>query len=95
MRALFLLFLAAFALAQAPKPLKVGELTGEALYPGNRGVSYGEVGLVARGLGLALWRTPLASPTRPRWASSWTSPGPGSSRWRPGPKATSSASAGR
>ena len=27
MRALFLLFLAAFALAQAPKPLKVGELT--------------------------------------------------------------------
>lgn len=56
MRALFLLFLAAFALAQAPKPLKVGELTGEALYPGNRGVSYGEVGLVARGLGLALWQ---------------------------------------
>ena len=55
MRALFLLFLAAFALAQAPKPLKVGELTGEALYPGNRGVSYGEVGLVARGLGLAFW----------------------------------------
>ena len=48
--------LAAFALAQAPKPLKVGELTGEALYPGNRGVSYGEVGLVARGLGLALWQ---------------------------------------
>ena len=41
MRALFLLFLAAFALAQAHKPLKVGELTGEALYPGNRGVSYG------------------------------------------------------
>ena len=56
MRALFLLFLAPFALAQAPKPLKVGELTGEALYPGNRGVSYGEVGLVARGLGLALWQ---------------------------------------
>lgn len=56
MRALFLLFLASFALAQAPKPLKVGELTGEALYPGNRGVSYGEVGLVARGLGLALWQ---------------------------------------
>lgn len=56
MRALLLLFLAPFALAQAPKPLKVGELTGEALYPGNRGVSYGEVGLVARGLGLALWQ---------------------------------------
>ena len=54
MRALFLLFLAAFALAQAPKPLKVGELTGEALYPGNRGVSYGEVGLVARGRPLPL-----------------------------------------
>ncbi|GGM93988.1 hypothetical protein GCM10007092_04160 [Thermus composti] len=49
--------LLALALAQAPKPLRVGPLAGEALYPGNRGVSYGEAELLARGLGLALWRT--------------------------------------
>ncbi|SDE96727.1 N-acetylmuramoyl-L-alanine amidase [Thermus arciformis] len=54
MRALFL-FLASFALAQAPKPLKVGALTGEALYPGGLGVAYGEARLVAQGLGLSLW----------------------------------------
>ncbi|MFN4232606.1 N-acetylmuramoyl-L-alanine amidase [Thermus sp.] len=44
------------ALAQAPRPLLVGGEVGQALYPGGRGVSYGEVRLVARGLGLALWQ---------------------------------------
>lgn len=52
--ALFLFLLP--ALAQAPKPLKVGALVGEALYPGGRGVAYGEVRLVAQGLGLSLWQ---------------------------------------
>lgn len=56
MRVLSALLLLGWALAQAPKPLKVGALTGEALYPGGRGVSYGEAELVARGLGLALWQ---------------------------------------
>lgn len=51
----FLPFLA-LAVAQAPKPLKAGALVGEALYPGGLGVAYGEVRLVAQGLGLALWR---------------------------------------
>ncbi|MGC8877200.1 N-acetylmuramoyl-L-alanine amidase family protein [Thermus sp.] len=51
----FLPFLA-LALAQAPKPLQVGTLAGEALYPGGLGVAYGEARLLARGLGLALWR---------------------------------------
>lgn len=51
-----LLFLLLSALAQAPKPLKVGGEVGQALYPGGRGVAYGEARLVARGLGLALWR---------------------------------------
>jgi N-acetylmuramoyl-L-alanine amidase len=53
---LWLLFLWGLALAQAPKPLKVGALTGEALYPGGRGVAYGEARLVAQGLGLSLWQ---------------------------------------
>lgn len=44
------------ALAQAPKPLTVGGETGQAFYPGGRGIAYGEVRLVARGLGLALWQ---------------------------------------
>lgn len=44
------------ALAQAPKPLLVGGEVGQALYPGGRGVAYGEVRLIARGLGLALWQ---------------------------------------
>ncbi|GAA6760121.1 N-acetylmuramoyl-L-alanine amidase family protein [Thermus oshimai] len=56
MRSWIALFLLGLALAQAPKPLKAGALTGEALYPGGRGVSYGEAGLLARGLGLALWQ---------------------------------------
>jgi N-acetylmuramoyl-L-alanine amidase len=34
----------------------VGALTGEALYPGGRGVAYGEARLVAQGLGLSLWQ---------------------------------------
>jgi N-acetylmuramoyl-L-alanine amidase len=55
MRPWVLLFLLP-ALAQAPKPLKVGALAGEALYPGGRGVAYGEVRLVAQGLGLSLWQ---------------------------------------
>jgi N-acetylmuramoyl-L-alanine amidase len=50
-----LLFLA-LALAQAPKPLKAGALEGEALYPGGRGVAYGEARLLAQGLGLSLWQ---------------------------------------
>ncbi|MFN4070787.1 MAG: N-acetylmuramoyl-L-alanine amidase, partial [Thermus caldifontis] len=33
-----------------------GGEVGQALYPGGRGVSYGEVSLLARGLGLALWQ---------------------------------------
>lgn len=49
-----LLFLS-LAIAQAPKPLLVGSLTGEALYPGERGIAYGEARLVAQGLGLSLW----------------------------------------
>ncbi|WP_243094275.1 N-acetylmuramoyl-L-alanine amidase family protein [Thermus thalpophilus] len=54
---LFLPFLlAALALAQAPKPLKAGSLTGEAVYPGGRGVAYGPAQLVAQGLGLSLWQ---------------------------------------
>jgi N-acetylmuramoyl-L-alanine amidase len=53
---LWLLFLWGLALAQAPKPLMVGALTGEALYPGGRGVAYGEARLVAQGLGLSLWQ---------------------------------------
>jgi N-acetylmuramoyl-L-alanine amidase len=53
---LWLLLLWGLALAQAPKPLKVGALTGEALYPGGRGVAYGEARLVAQGLGLSLWQ---------------------------------------
>ena len=53
---LWLLFLWGLALAQAPKPLKVGALTGEALYPGGRGVAYGEARLLAQGLGLSLWQ---------------------------------------
>ena len=53
---LWLLFLWGLALAQAPKPLVVGALTGEALYPGGRGVAYGEARLVAQGLGLSLWQ---------------------------------------
>lgn len=52
----WLLFLWGLALAQAPKPLVVGALTGEALYPGGRGVAYGEARLVAQGLGLSLWQ---------------------------------------
>ena len=44
------------ALAQAPKPLTVGREVGQAFYPGGRGVAYGEVRLIARGLGLALWQ---------------------------------------
>ncbi len=43
-------------LAQAPKPLLVGGLKGEAVYPGGRGVAYGEARLLARGLGLAIWQ---------------------------------------
>ncbi|WP_114311551.1 N-acetylmuramoyl-L-alanine amidase family protein [Thermus caldifontis] len=50
--ALFLLL----ALAQAPRPLLAGGEVGQALYPGGRGVSYGEVDLLARGLGLAVWQ---------------------------------------
>ena len=53
---LWFLFLWGLALAQAPKPLKVGALTGEALYPGGRGVAYGEARLLAQGLGLSLWQ---------------------------------------
>jgi len=53
---LWLLFLWGLALAQAPKPLMVGALTGEALYPGGRGVAYGEARLLAQGLGLSLWQ---------------------------------------
>ncbi len=56
MRGVFLAGILGLALAQAPKPLRVGALTGEALYPGGRGLAYGEATLVARGLGLALWR---------------------------------------
>lgn len=52
--ALALVFLP--ALAQAPRPLLVGGEVGQALYPGGRGVAYGEVRLIARGLGLALWQ---------------------------------------
>ncbi len=44
------------ALAQAPRPLLVGGEVGQAWYPGGRGLAYGEVGLIARGLGLALWQ---------------------------------------
>ena len=50
-----LLFLS-LAIAQAPKPLLVGSLTGEALYPGGRGIAYGEARLLAQGLGLSLWQ---------------------------------------
>ncbi|TBH21809.1 N-acetylmuramoyl-L-alanine amidase family protein [Thermus thermamylovorans] len=56
MRAWLLVFLLLPALGQAPRPLTVGSLTGEALYPGGRGVAYGEVRLLAQGLGLALWQ---------------------------------------
>jgi len=52
----WLLWLLSLALAQAPKPLQVGALQGEALYPGGSGVSYGEARLVAQGLGLSLWQ---------------------------------------
>lgn len=44
------------ALAQAPKPLTVGREVGQAIYPGGRGLAYGEARLVARGLGLSLWQ---------------------------------------
>ncbi|APD10242.1 MULTISPECIES: N-acetylmuramoyl-L-alanine amidase family protein [Thermus] len=56
MRLWALALFAALAFAQAPKPLKAGSLTGEALYPGGRGVAYGPARLVAQGLGLALWQ---------------------------------------
>ncbi|WP_105317861.1 N-acetylmuramoyl-L-alanine amidase family protein [Thermus tenuipuniceus] len=56
MRFLALALLLLLALAQAPRPLLVGGEVGQALYPGGRGVSYGEVELLARGLGLALWQ---------------------------------------
>ncbi|GAB5601778.1 N-acetylmuramoyl-L-alanine amidase [Thermus sp. FJN-A] len=56
MRLLAVALLLLPALAQAPKPLKVGSEVGQALYPGGRGVAYGEARLVARGLGLALWQ---------------------------------------
>ncbi|GAA5334685.1 MULTISPECIES: N-acetylmuramoyl-L-alanine amidase [Thermus] len=56
MRLWALVLFAALAFAQAPKPLRVGGLTGEALYPGGRGVAYGPARLVAQGLGLALWQ---------------------------------------
>lgn len=55
MRLAFLALLLLPALAQAPKPLQVGSEVGQALYPGGRGVAYGEARLVGRGLGLALW----------------------------------------
>ena len=50
------LLVLSLAVAQAPKPLLVGSLTGEALYPGGRGIAYGEARLVAQGLGLSLWQ---------------------------------------
>ncbi|GLV48243.1 hypothetical protein TJA_13990 [Thermus sp. LT1-2-5] len=56
MRVLLLLLFTALAWAQAPKPLKAGSLTGEAVYPGGRGVAYGPARLVAQGLGLSLWQ---------------------------------------
>ncbi|WP_082077938.1 N-acetylmuramoyl-L-alanine amidase family protein [Thermus filiformis] len=53
---LLLALLLGTGLAQAPKPLLVGGVAGEALYPGGAGVAYGEAGLVAEGLGLGLWQ---------------------------------------
>lgn len=55
-RGALVLFFLNLALAQAPKPLLVGALSGQALYPGGAGLAYGEVGLLARGLGLGLWQ---------------------------------------
>jgi len=45
-----------FVLAQAPKPLLVGALSGQALYPAGAGVAYGGARFVAEGLGLGLWQ---------------------------------------
>lgn len=56
MRLVALALLLVPALAQAPKPLRAGGEVGQALYPGGRGVAYGEARLLARGLGLALWQ---------------------------------------
>ncbi|WP_117237002.1 N-acetylmuramoyl-L-alanine amidase [Thermus sediminis] len=56
MRTPVLLLVLGAALAQAPRPLQVGALSGEAIYPGGRGVAYGEARLVAQGLGLSLWQ---------------------------------------
>ncbi|MGQ9510546.1 MAG: N-acetylmuramoyl-L-alanine amidase family protein [Thermaceae bacterium] len=55
-RGVWVLLLLGYALAQSPKPLLVGSLGGQAIYPGGAGVSYGEAELLARGLGLGLWQ---------------------------------------